>query len=285
MRIAINLATRPFVELRPLFARLRLTMAALALTAIALGIVLHILNKNARAEQAQMDALKAQTLAVQLERQTNETRMREPQNRAVLERSQFLNDLFARKSFSWTAVMMDLERVLPAGVQVTSIEPAIAAEGDVNIRLHVSGPRDLAVDLVRNLEHSQRFLAPHLNNETAQSQERGLQPVAETVAPGSVEFDILSGYNPLPMSLKDREQEQINKSAAQKDTVNRNKPPIPLGHAALANPKPAPQHPLAVSTKSPAPSKLPAKQTASQRPKTAAPSIPTSKHPAKGSAQ
>ena len=98
----------------------------------------------------------------------------------MLDRSQFLNDLFARKSFSWTAVMMDLERVLPAGVQVTSIEPAITAEGDVNIRLRVSGQRDLAVDLVRNLEHSQRFLAPHLNNETSQTKEpNGLTPVVQ----------------------------------------------------------------------------------------------------------
>ena len=75
-----------------------------------------------------MDALKAQTRALELERQNNEARMGEPQNRAVLERSQFLNALFASKSFSWTAVMMDLEGVLPAGVQVTSIEPSITPE-------------------------------------------------------------------------------------------------------------------------------------------------------------
>ena len=36
MRISINLATRPFVELRPLFARLRLAMAGLALLAVVL---------------------------------------------------------------------------------------------------------------------------------------------------------------------------------------------------------------------------------------------------------
>ena len=86
--------------------------------------------------------------------------MQQPQNMAVLERSQFLNALFARKSFSWTSVMMDLETVLPAGVQVTSIEPTITKEGDVNIRLRVSGDRDRAVQLVRNLETSQRFLSP-----------------------------------------------------------------------------------------------------------------------------
>ena len=237
MRISINLATRPFVELRPLFARLRLTMAALALTAIALGAGLHLLNARARADEARMDSLKAQTLAAQIERQTNETRMHEPRNQAVLERSTFLNDLFARKSFSWTAVMMDLERVLPAGVQVTSIVPVISAEGGVNIRMRVSGQRDLAVDLVRNLERSQRFLTPRLVNETSQTKEpNGQTPVVQTGVPGGVEFDILSGYNPLPAdykrvpaALKDKAQVQVVKAPAQKnktqpETAIRSKP-------------------------------------------------------------
>jgi type IV pilus assembly protein PilN len=203
MKISVNLATRPFVELRPLFARLRLAMAVLALLAIGLGFGLHALNVRAKAAQAQMDALKEKTLAFQKEKQSNEARMRQPQNRGVLERSQFLNAVFAEKSFSWTAVMMDLEKVLPVGVQVTSLEPQIAKDGSVNIRLRVSGDRDRAVQLVRNLEKSQRFVAPRLANEAAQAADSGRagQPTqfgGPVVAPGAVEFDILSGYNPLP---------------------------------------------------------------------------------------
>jgi type IV pilus assembly protein PilN len=203
MRISINLATHPFVELRPLFARLRIAMAALAVLAIGLAVGLHLLSIRAKSAEQSMDALKAQTLAVQTERQTNERRMSQPQNRAVLDRSRFLNALFARKSFSWTSVMMDLEGVLPSGVAVTSIEPAVTAEGGVNIRLRVSGDRDRAVDLVRNLEQSRRFLQPRLANETAQTEEGNQQgrPVAVSSTanpPGGVEFDILSSYNPLP---------------------------------------------------------------------------------------
>jgi len=199
MRISINLATRPFVELRPLFARLRLAMGALALLAIGLGFGLHYLSLRAHKAEAQMDSLKAQTLAIQTERQTNELRMQKPQNRAVLDRSKFLNTLFARKSFSWTSVMMDLERVLPGGVMVTDIAPVISADGDVNIRLRVSGERERAVDLVRNLEQSQRFLQPRPANETSQTHEgNGAAAMAQAGLPGAVEFDILSGYNPLP---------------------------------------------------------------------------------------
>jgi len=211
MRITINLATRPFVELRPLFARLRIAMAALALLAVGLGIGLHVMLKRAHAAEAQMDALKAQTAALDNERMANEARMRQPQNRAVLERSQLLNALFASKSFSWTAVMMDLERVLPAGVQVTSIEPAMTPEGDMSIHLRVTGDRERAVALVRNLERSQRFVSPRLANETAQTQEQNGRVVQTAMAPGAVQFDILSGYNPLPLEMKtaktgDREQ-------------------------------------------------------------------------------
>ena len=221
MRISVNLASRPFVEIRPLLARLRLLMGVLTVLALGLGLWLHSLSARVRAAQARLDAVHAQTFALQRQRSANEARMRQPENRDVLDRSHFLNTVFARKSFSWTAVMMDLERVLPPGVQVTSIEPQVSKEGEVTIRLRVSGDRDRAVQLVRNLEHSARFLQPRLSSESTQATEgaSGLAggarnpnaPTSFTFAsttpegqatpgkiPGAVEFDILSGYNPLP---------------------------------------------------------------------------------------
>ncbi len=197
MRITVNLASRPFVELRPVFARLRMTMGALAVLAIVLMAVLHSISAKATAAEGQMDALKAQTADFQIEQQRNEARMRQPENAAVLNRSKFLNDLFAKKSFSWTAVMMDLEDVLPAGVQVTSIEPLITAGGDVTIRMKVTGDRDRAIQFVRNLEASKRFQSARLSDESMQSQEQQA-PARPTGEPGGVVFDILAGYNPLP---------------------------------------------------------------------------------------
>jgi type IV pilus assembly protein PilN len=87
------------------------------------------------------------------------------------------------------------------GVQVTSIDPVIAKDGDVTIRLRVSGDRDRTVLLVRNLETSQRFLQPRLSSEQAQTQE-GSHTTTQ-VAPGAVQFEILSGYNPLPAKGKE----------------------------------------------------------------------------------
>jgi type IV pilus assembly protein PilN len=215
MRISVNLANRPFVELRPLFARLRLAMVLLAMLAVGLWFALRSLEVKAAVAQAQMDGLKSETQQYQHERQVNESRMQQPQNMAVLERSQFLNATFARKSFSWTAVMMDLEKVLPTGVQVTSIEPVISKEGDVTIRLRVSGDRERTVQLVRNLETSQRFLLPRLSSEQAQTQDAN-HTTAQVAAPGAVQFEILSGYNPLPKSVKKEDEGDAPKVRATK---------------------------------------------------------------------
>jgi len=231
MRVSVNLASRPFIELRPLFARLRIAMAALALLAVVLTVGLRVLSKRVDAAEAQMDQLRNQTSVLDNERHANETRMRQPQNQAVLERSRLLNDVFQRKSFSWTAVMMDLENVLPSGVQVTSIQPVITPDGEVNIRLRVTGDRDREVDLIRNLERSQRFISPRLINESAQSQDQS-HPAAAGLAPGAVQFDILSGYNPLP----------AQKTAAQKEKFHTLAPAgatPPTGHATPPPSKPA----------------------------------------------
>lgn len=231
MRISINLATRPFVELRPLFARLRLVMAALVLTAVGLGFGLQSMEKKSSANRAQMRELVLQTSLVENERRANEQRMTEPANRAVLDRSKFLNALFTSKSFSWTSVMMDLENVLPAGVQVTSIDPVINPDGSVNIHLRVAGPRELQVDLVRNLEKSQRFIAPHVANETAQSEEQGRLLQTADGAAGGVQFDILSGYNPLPATARTTEQKELEqKKSAGPDGTGTSAKKRPLAH-------------------------------------------------------
>ncbi len=65
--------------------------------------------------------------------------MPEPKDAAILKQSTFLNGLFQHKAFSWTATMTDLETVLPSGVQVMSIDPIVAPDGHVTIRLRLPG--------------------------------------------------------------------------------------------------------------------------------------------------
>ncbi len=219
MRLTINLATRPYVELDRIFRQLRIAIGALALTALGLALWLHARTGQAREQQRQIETIQAKAAALDAERSRNEQRLRQPQNAAVLQQVDFLNALFQRKSFSWTAVLMDLEEVLPTGVQVTSIDPQIARSGEVNIRMRVSGPREKAVQLVRNLEGSHRFIAPRLVGEAQQQQEKASgitlpaaylptgavpgTPAAQT-GPLPVDFDLVAGYNPLQPRVRER---------------------------------------------------------------------------------
>ena len=84
----------------------------------------------ARAEQhkaqdatARVQAVEDNVRGLQQQQQSYQALMSQPQNAAVLTQSDFLNSLFRRKAFSWTATMTDLETVLPTGVQVLSYRP------------------------------------------------------------------------------------------------------------------------------------------------------------------
>ncbi|MEK6398394.1 MAG: fimbrial assembly protein [Terriglobus sp.] len=212
MRVSINLATRPYVELDGLLKQLRIAIAALMVVALALGAWLYVLSAKAKKQQDEMAALQNQERTLQSESSRNEARLRQPVNASTLTRNEFLNTLFARKSFSWTAVLMDLEEVLPEGVQVSSIEPALAKTGDVTIRMRVLGQRENTVQLVRNLEKSRRFIAPRLAGEAQQTAQKNATTIGANGLPqlavaqagvnglpavSGVEFEIVSGYNPL----------------------------------------------------------------------------------------
>jgi type IV pilus assembly protein PilN len=197
MRIQLNLASRPFVELGPLYLRLRILIILLAVVAVPLWLLLATEKGKASEAAARLEAVDQHIQALETQRQAFQAQMREPQNATVLSQSQFLNQMFVNKAFSWTAVMMDLETVLPSGVQVLNIDPVPTRDGKVTIRLRVNGPHNLGVDLVRNLEKSNRFAAPRLARETAESNQnqRQLEPVS---AVANVNFDLLAEYKPLP---------------------------------------------------------------------------------------
>jgi len=239
VRVSINLATRPYVELDRLLKQLRIAIAALAVVALALGVWLYMLSAKAKKQQEQMAALQAQEQTLQTERTRNEARLRQPVNAATLSRNEFLNTLFARKSFSWTAVLMDLEDVLPEGVQVSSIEPALAKNGDVTIRMRVLGQRENTVQLVRNLEKSRRFVSPRLAGEAQQTAQKNATTIGANGLPqlavaqtginglpaiSGVEFEIVSGYNPLQARVHEKTSKKDDEDSADAETTEDAKP-------------------------------------------------------------
>ena len=247
MRITLNLATRPFADIGPAIKRLRIAMAVLVVVAIGLGFGLRALDKKAEQARARDHSLDGQIARITWERQGYQAMMRQPDNAQLLAQSAVLNKLFAQKAFSWTLAMEDLETVLPGGVQVSTLEPVPAKDGHVTLHLRVIGPRDRAIDLVRNLEHSRRFLFPRITGENAvETNARPGEAPEPVSASNRVNFDILAEYNPaLP-----GERKSVRRSAELKAIREENRAPqsrsaaMPPAHLPARPPFPAPMaHP------------------------------------------
>lgn len=196
MRISINLATRPFADLGPAIKRLRIVMGVLALLAIVFGYGLHAVHNKAELARQRERSIDAQIARITQERQSYQSLMSRPDNAQLLKQAGALNGLFDEKAFSWTLAMENLETVLPGGVQVSTIEPTRDKDGTITLHLRVVGPRDRSVELVRNLEHSRRFLLPRIVGETSESNNLPNQRLEPVSASNRFTFDLLADYNP-----------------------------------------------------------------------------------------
>ncbi|MGH9585402.1 MAG: PilN domain-containing protein [Acidobacteriaceae bacterium] len=206
MKININLASKPYVDVRSILRRLRIVMLVLVLIAVPLFLVLKFEHTKAKNATMQVHAMQNQLQALERQQQSYQALMREPQNAAVLMQSGYLNGLFRRKAFSWTATMTDLETVLPEGVQVLSLDPVITKSGEVQIHLRVSGSRNRAIQLVQNLEKSRHFASPRLAGETL-AQSSGQNNVVQPMSNSSVvDFNILADYRPVTAEERSSEK-------------------------------------------------------------------------------
>lgn len=196
MRIAINLATRPFADLGPAIKRLRIGMGVLVLLSLGLFLGLHAVHQKAEQARSQEHSLDGALTRLSAERQGYQATMQEPLNAQLLTQADTLNQLFDEKAFSWTLAMESLETVLPGGVQVTAIEPVRNKDGHITLHLRVVGPRDRSEDLVKNLEQSKRFLSPRIVGENADSNDNPNSKLEPVSASNKFDFELLAEYNP-----------------------------------------------------------------------------------------
>jgi type IV pilus assembly protein PilN len=188
MRVDINLATQPYQDARQFWLRWGGALVALGLLTLILVYSALTGWVSARKDRDLIRQREAQIAARAQEKTQAEALLNRPEHRSTRDRSQYLNDLFQRKAFSWTKVFEDLERVMPPRLHVVSIRPEMGSEAELNIKLVVAGEsRERALDLVRKMEASQRFQQTRIDQERTESGQ----------APGdNVQFDINAVYVP-----------------------------------------------------------------------------------------
>lgn len=195
MWIDINLASQPYEDSRRFWTYWG-TGLALHVLATALVVFLAMTGfVDGSRDREQIRNLKNELARFDQERSRAEAILNRPENREVRDRSRFLNELFARKAFSWTRVFEDLERVMPAHLRVLSIHPEMSAENNLELKLVVGGEtRDQALDLVRKMEGSRHFKQTHIESERFETQPN---PTTDRV-----QFNITALYVPINDSGK-----------------------------------------------------------------------------------
>jgi type IV pilus assembly protein PilN len=166
MRLNINLASQPYEDSRQFWIRWGTGLAAASILTLALLAITITGWRAARHDHAKIADLKADIAQRDRIRQQAENFLNLPANRITRDQSQFLNQLIERKSFSWTRVLEDLEKVMPARVHVVSINPELDDDNQLKLKMVVGGDsRDKALDLARRMEESRHFSQTYIQTE------------------------------------------------------------------------------------------------------------------------
>lgn len=185
MRLDINLASQPYEDARQFWMRWGTALAAVGVFTLIM-LTLSVSGwYAARRDHATIAEKKHKIAERDATRKQAEEFLNRPENRATRDDSQFLNELIERKSFSWTRVLEDLEKVMPARVHLVSIHPELDDENQLALKMTVAGDsREKAIELARRMEDSRRFTQTYIESEHIES------------GNSSVRFDINATYVP-----------------------------------------------------------------------------------------
>jgi len=188
MRIQINLASRPYQDLRRFYTVWGGGLVLMILLTVLL-LTLAVFNfRDARQGWRNVEKKKEQIAKLQQQREEAVRILNRPENRGTRDHSQFLNEAILRKSFAWTAVLADLERLMPPRVHLVSITPELDKQHRLVVKMVVNGEtRAGTVDVVKQLERSRHFRYPRYLREIT-GKEKGPE--------GGVRAEIEADYRP-----------------------------------------------------------------------------------------
>ncbi len=226
MRVPINLASRPYENLRPYYNAAGL--AAILLVALASMVAWHDWQnrRDTRLLTEQSNQLETAMAELGREQQELEQWLGRPEVQEIRDRSAFLNSLIVRKSLSWTQMFMDLETILPARAQVTAIRPRLNRDQQVEVNLTVAaasmGP---LVEFLKKLEAAQQFGSPVVHAQ---------RPPSTASTDGQITLDLSILYHQVALdqaTASEQEVDSAQASSPETAVTLSTKTPATLAHA------------------------------------------------------
>jgi type IV pilus assembly protein PilN len=165
MRVRLNLATKPLETHRRFLAGAGLTAIAAAIIFVALSLHVYVARKADAEFRARTDKTRQEMARYEGQRADLERYFAQKEIASLHDRAAFINGIIDLRSFNWTQMFMDLERILPGGVRVISIEPK-QVSGHVEVKLTVGATGDeTQQEFLHALERSKQFSEVHEQRE------------------------------------------------------------------------------------------------------------------------
>lgn len=157
MKIRLNVATQPIEVHRRFLAGAGLAGFAAVVTLLLLGMHVYKVHSANAKFRAEMNQIQAEMQGLLRQQSDIEQFFGRPENSKLSGRAQFLNAMIDERSFNWTKMFMDLEKMLPEGVHVVTIAPALKG-GRAEVKLVVgASSNESKLKFLRALESSNDF--------------------------------------------------------------------------------------------------------------------------------
>jgi hypothetical protein len=189
MRLNINLASRKYEDVRQFFVRWSAILGALAALALLLGTLAGL--SYSRSAKSGRHIKELQQKNAQLERDRDQLIAFEnrPENRDVTEQKRFWNNQIARRKFSWTQLLNDLQKIMPNRASLIAVQPELTLDRRLMLKLMIEADnRTNARELAERMEASKGFHGTAILNEFACKDAKAGTPC--------VKFEIETEYIP-----------------------------------------------------------------------------------------
>jgi type IV pilus assembly protein PilN len=166
MKVRLNLSTSP-LESNRRFAAGATVIGTIAIVALLiLSYRTFSVWRSDKELRGRQDALELQIAKLEQQRQELSGFFENPQTVQRRQRAAYLNSLIQQRAFPWIQIFMDLERILPEGVRVVSIEPKLSGD-TVQLTFLVGALSDESkLKFLKALESSPEFSHIQLLSET-----------------------------------------------------------------------------------------------------------------------
>ena len=165
LKVPLNLASKPFFNNRKFYAAsLLLGLVFFGLSAANLLLYLAHRSQSLRLNRELADQT-AEAGRLEQEQQEIWARLQRPETEDFLNLVDYLNPLIARRTFSWTRFLNQLENLVPHQVQIVAITPTIVeSEIAVEILCNARSGADY-IEFISRLEADSDFYQVNLMTE------------------------------------------------------------------------------------------------------------------------